>query len=80
MEEYIREKTHMDDGCPLHHMLIALLLLLFVDDVLLLASLKGLQGWHDALASFCDSREFVVKLSKTKVMIFNIPKSTLSYF
>ncbi|MDF3675373.1 hypothetical protein, partial [Enterobacter hormaechei] len=47
-------------------------ILLFTDDVILLASSPdGLQLLLDGLASFCDPRELVVNLGKTWVMVFN---------
>jgi hypothetical protein len=53
-------------------------LLLTVDDVILLASFpKGLLRQIDALSSFCGHRQLVVDLSKTKVMVFNVSKSSL---
>jgi hypothetical protein len=52
-------------------------ILLFVDDVVLLASsLKGLQRQLDALALFYDLRQLTINLGKTKVMIFNRLKKT----
>jgi hypothetical protein len=51
---------------------------LFADDVILLASSpEGLQRQLDALALFCDLRQLMVNLGKTKVMIFNGSKKIL---
>jgi hypothetical protein len=50
----------------------------FSDDVILLASSpEGLQRQLDALALFCDLRQLMVNLGKTKVMIFNGSKKIL---
>jgi len=54
-------------------------LLLFVDDLVLLASTpEGLQRQIDTLANFCDLQQLMVNLGKTKVMIFNASKSSLT--
>jgi hypothetical protein len=54
-------------------------LLLFVDDLVLMASTpEGLQRQIDALANFCDLRQPTVNLGKTKVLIFNASKSSLT--
>jgi hypothetical protein len=39
---------------------------------------EGLQRRIDALASFCDLRQLMVNLGKTKVLIFNASKSSLT--
>jgi hypothetical protein len=50
-------------------------LLLFVDDLILLASTpKGLQRQIDVLASFFHLPQLMVNLGKTKIMIFNASK------
>jgi hypothetical protein len=52
--------------------------LLFIDDVVLLASSPSrLQRQLDALALFCDLRQLTVNLGKTKVMIFNMSKKSV---
>ena len=51
--------------------------MLFIDDVVLLASSPTrLQRQTDALALFCNLRQLMVNLGKTKVMIFNGLKKT----
>lgn len=77
LEDFLRDCIQDGDGCLLHQVLISILL--FADDVALLASsLEGLQLQLDALALFCDFRQLTVNLGKTKVMIFNGTKKTLS--
>jgi hypothetical protein len=52
--------------------------LLFADDVVLLASfLEGLERHLEALALFCDLRQLMVNLGKTKVIIFNGSKKSV---
>ena len=66
------------NGCLLHQILISILL--FADDIVLLASsLEGLQRQLDALALFCNLRKLTVNLGKTKVMIFNGVKKTSNF-
>jgi len=51
----------------------------FYDDLILLAfTPEGLQRQIYALASFCDLRQLTVNLGKTKVLIFNASKSSLT--
>jgi hypothetical protein len=70
LESFLHDHIQDDDGCHLHQVLISILL--FIDDVVLLASsLRGLQRQLDALALFCDLRQLTINLGKTKVMIFN---------
>ncbi|KAH9293842.1 hypothetical protein KI387_040956, partial [Taxus chinensis] len=67
LEDFLRDHIQEGDGCLLHHVLIYILL--FADDVVLLASsAEGLQRQLDALALFCDHRQLTVNLGKTKVM------------
>lgn len=62
----------------LHQVLISILL--FVDDIVLLSSSpEGLQRQLDALALFCDHRQLMVNLGKTRVMIFNGVKKTSDF-
>jgi hypothetical protein len=77
LESFLHEHIQEGDGCLLHQVLISLLL--FVDDLVLLASTpKGLQRQINALANFCDLRQLMVNLGKTKVLIFNASKSSLT--
>jgi hypothetical protein len=77
LESFLHEHIQEGDGCLLHQVLISLLL--FADDLVLLASTpEGLQRQIDALASFCDLRQLMVNLGKTKVLIFNASKSSLT--
>jgi hypothetical protein len=77
LESFLHEHIQEGDGCLLHQVLISLLL--FVDDLVLLASTpEGLQRQIDALANFCDLRQLTVNLGKTKVLIFNASKSSLT--
>jgi hypothetical protein len=77
LESFLHDHIQDGDGCLLHQVLISLLL--FVDDLILLASTpEGLQRQIDALASFCDLRQLTVNLGKTKVMIFNASKHPLT--
>ena len=56
-------------------------ILLFADDVILLVySPDVLQRLLDGLASFCDSRELVVNLDKTRVMVFNYLRTSHLHF
>ena len=56
LEAFLSDFSLLGDGCHLHQVLISILL--FVDDVVLLASsLEGLQRILDRLASFCDMRQ-----------------------
>jgi hypothetical protein len=76
LESFLHEHIQQGDGCLLHQVLISLLL--FTDDLVLLASNpEGLQRQIDTLASFCDLRQLTVNLGKTKVLIFNALKSSL---
>jgi len=51
---------------------------LFADDVVLLASFpEGLERHLEALALFCDLRQLMVNLGKTKVIIFNGSKKSV---
>jgi hypothetical protein len=51
---------------------------LFTNDVVLLASSpEGLQRQLNALALFCDLRQLMINLGKTKVMIFNESKKSI---
>jgi hypothetical protein len=60
---------------PSNQVLISLLL--FVDNLVLLASTpEGLHRKIDALAIFCDLRQLMFNLGKTKVLIFNAYIST----
>jgi hypothetical protein len=71
--ESLHEHIHDKDGCLLHHVLISILL--FADDVILLASsLEGMYKQLDALEIFCDLHHFMINLGKTKVTIFNRSK------
>jgi hypothetical protein len=77
LESFLHDHIQDGDGCLLHQVLISLLL--FANDLILLAStLEGLQRQIDALASFCDLRQLTVNLGKTKVMIFNASKHPLT--
>jgi hypothetical protein len=52
-ESFLHNHIRDGDGCLLHQVLISLLL--FIDDMMLLAStLEGLQRQIDALAIFCE--------------------------
>lgn len=74
---FLHEQIQEGDGFLLHQVLISLLL--FADDLVLLASSpEGLQRQIDTLANFCDLRQLMVNLSKTKVMVFNTVKGTLT--
>ena len=56
--------------CILSSTQVLISILLFADDVVLLASsLEGLQRILDRLASFCDMTQLVVNLEKTRVMV-----------
>lgn len=78
LESFLRAHTNADDGCLLHKVLISILL--FADDVILLASIaKGLQHQLDALADFCTLRQLSVNLAKIKVMVFNTTKEVASH-
>lgn len=68
LESSLREHVQPENGCLIHQVLISILL--FADDVVLLCStLEGLYRQFDALSSFCDLRQLMVNLLKTKVMI-----------
>jgi hypothetical protein len=70
LESCLHVQIQEGNGCLLHQVLISILL--FVDDVVLLASsTKGLQRQLDALSLFYDLRRLTVNLGKTKVMIFH---------
>ena len=52
-------------------------LLLYADDLILMStSPEGLQRQLDALASFCEQRQLIVNLSKTKDLIFEASSLT----
>ena len=79
LEDFLVNSSQPDDGCYLHQVLISILL--FVDDVVLLASSPdSLERLLDGLASFCDQRQLVVNLSKTRVMVFNCLKTSHLHF
>ena len=70
LEAFLHKHIQDNNKCLLHQVSISILL--FIDDVVLLASyLEGLQRHLDALSLFCDLRQLMVNLGKTKVMIFN---------
>ena len=76
---FLSDSSLPGDGCHLHLVLISILL--FANDVVLLASsLEGLQRILDRLASFCDMRQLVVNLEKTHVMVFNSLKTSRLHF
>jgi hypothetical protein len=76
MESFLHEHIQEEDGCFLHQVLISLL---FIDDLILLAStLEDLQRHIDDLTIFCDLPQLTINLGKTKVMIFNASKSFFS--
>jgi hypothetical protein len=73
LHEHIQDR----DACLLHLVLISLLF--FSDDLILLASSPvGKQRWIVALANFCDLRQLIVNLGRTKVMVFNALKCAFS--
>ena len=79
LEAFFNESLLRGDGFHLHQVLI--FILLFVDDVVLLASSpEGLQRILDRLAYFCDMRQLVVNLEKTRVMVFNGLKTSYLHF
>jgi hypothetical protein len=70
LESFLHDHIQDNNGCHLHQVLNSILL--FVDDVVLLASSPdGLQRQLDTLALFCDLQQLTIYLGKTKVMIFN---------
>jgi hypothetical protein len=78
LETFLHEHIQDNDGYILHQVLISILL--FADDVVLLSSSpEGLQRQLDALSLFCDLRQLMVNLGKTKVMIFNGLKKTSNF-
>jgi hypothetical protein len=78
LETFLHEHIQDNDGFLLHQVLISILL--FVDDMVLLASSpEGTQRQLDALALFCDLQQLMVDLGKTKVMIFNKLKKTSNF-
>ena len=77
LESILHDHIQDDYGCHLHSVLISIIL--FANDVVLLASsLEGLQRQLDTLALFCDLRQLMVNLGKTKVAIFNGSKRLLT--
>ena len=79
LEDFLMKSSQPGDGCYLHQVLISILL--FVDDVVLLASSPdSLQRLLDGLASFCTQRQLVVNLFKTRVMVFNCLKTSHLHF
>ena len=79
VEAFLNHSLLTSDCCHLHQVLISILL--FDDDVVLLASShEGLQRILDRLASFCDMRQLVVNLEKTRVMVFNGLKTSHLHF
>ena len=79
LEAFLHDCLLLGDGFYLHQLLISILL--FVDDVILLASSpNGLQRLLDGLASFYDSRELVVNLGKAQVMVFNCLRTSHLHF
>lgn len=79
LEDFLLKSSLPSDGCYIHQVLISILLL--ADDVVLLASSPdSLQRLLDGLASFCDQRQLVVNLGKTRVMIFNCLKTSHLHF
>ena len=75
LEAFLCDCSLPGNGCYLYQVLISILL--FADDVILLASSSdGLQQLLDGLASFCDSHELVVNLGKTRVMVFNFLRTS----
>ena len=79
LESFLQAYIQLGDGCLFQQFLISILL--FVDDVVLLSSTsEGLQRQLDALSIFCDLRQLMINLGKTKVMIFNGMKIILSEY
>ena len=79
LEAFLSDSSFLDDGHHLHQVLISILI--FAEDVVLLASSpEGLQRILDRLASFCDMRQLVVNLEKTRVMVFNGLKTSHLHF
>lgn len=77
LESFLHEHIEYKDRFSLHQVLISILL--FVNDVILLASSpNGLQRQWDALALFWDFQQLIDSLGKTKVMIFNRSKKVIS--
>jgi hypothetical protein len=75
LEYFLKEHIQDKDGCLLHHVLTCLLL--FVDDMILLASTpKGLQRQLNVL-SLLQYSTIDCKPSQTKIMIFNVSKRAL---
>jgi hypothetical protein len=76
LEAFLPEHIQDSGGCLLHLVLISILL--FANDVVLLASSPtGLRRQLDALALLCDLQQLTVYLGKSKVMIFNETKKSV---
>ena len=74
MEKHLLETADIDAPTLMGVMVP---LLLYADDLILMSeSASGLQKQLDALASFCEQRQFAVNLSKTKVVVFQPGKVT----
>ena len=68
LEKYLLETADID-APTLRGVLVPLLF--YADDLIMMSTTAaGLQKQLEALASFCDQRRLTVKLSKTKVMVF----------
>ena len=79
LEDFLLKSSLPGDGCYLYQVLISILL--FADDIVLLASSPdGLQRLLDRLALFCDQRQLVVNLGKTRIMVFNCLKTSHLHF
>lgn len=78
LEDFLANSLQPGDGIYLRLVLISILL--FADDVLLASSRDSLKRLLDGLSSFCDQRQLVVNLAKTRVMIFNCLKTSHLHF
>ncbi len=79
LEDFLLKSSLPGDGFYLHQVLISILL--FADDVVLLASSPDrLQRLLHGLALFCDQRQLVVNLGKTRIMVFNCLKTSHLHF
>ena len=67
---------YLDTTCGVYMSNLMIAYLLFADDLVLIAdSAVGLQKLIDGLQTYCSKWHMLVNLTKTKIMVFNLPRS-----
>ena len=77
VEEFL-EKRDLPEYSSLVHIVLISLRLFIRDVVLIASSLEGVVYTVKGPCKFCNCRQLVVNISKTKVMVFNTTKDAIS--